>query len=52
MIKKNGIAVDSRMRTGPEGVWAAGDIASYEGKLKRISTGSGEAATAVNNAKN
>ena len=51
-IEKNGIAVDSRMRTSLEGVWAAGDIASYEGKLKLISTGCGEVAIAVNNAKN
>lgn len=51
-IEKNAIAVDSRMRTNVEGVYAAGDIVTYDGKLKLISTGCGEVAIAVNNAKN
>jgi thioredoxin reductase (NADPH) len=51
-IERNAIVVDSRMRTNIEGVYAAGDIVTYEGKLKLISTGCGEAAVAVNNAKN
>ncbi|MEW6411545.1 MAG: NAD(P)/FAD-dependent oxidoreductase [Candidatus Zixiibacteriota bacterium] len=51
-IDKNAIAVDSRMRTNIEGVYAAGDIVTYDGKLKLISTGCGEVAIAVNNAKN
>ncbi len=51
-IEKNSIVVDSRMRTNIEGVFAAGDIVTYDGKLKLISTGCGEAAIAVNNAKN
>ncbi len=46
----NSIRVDSRMRTNIPGVYAAGDIATYEGKLELISTGFGEAAIAVNNA--
>lgn len=50
-IDKNAIRVDSRMRTNMEGVYAAGDIVTYDGKLKLISTGCGEAAIAVNNAK-
>jgi len=50
-IDKNAIKVDSRMRTNIEGVFAAGDIVTYDGKLKLISTGCGEAAIAVNNAK-
>jgi thioredoxin reductase (NADPH) len=50
-IEKNAIAVDSRMRTNIEGVYAAGDIVTYDGKLKLISTGCGEVAVAVNNAK-
>ncbi len=50
-IEKNAISVDSRMRTNIEGVFAAGDIVTYDGKLKLISTGCGEAAIAVNNAK-
>lgn len=50
-IEKNAIVVDSRMRTNIEGVYAAGDIVTYDGKLKLISTGCGEVAVAVNNAK-
>ncbi len=50
-IEKNAIAVDSRMRTNIEGVYAAGDIVTYDGKLKLISTGCGEVAIAVNNAR-
>ncbi|HWR83086.1 MAG TPA: NAD(P)/FAD-dependent oxidoreductase [Candidatus Deferrimicrobium sp.] len=51
-LRDNAIAVDSRMRTNMEGVYAAGDIVTYDGKLKLISTGCGEVAIAVNNAKN
>jgi len=51
-IEKNAIAVDSRMRTNVEGVYAAGDIVTYDGKLKLISIGCGEVAVAVNNARN
>ncbi|MBD3403218.1 ferredoxin--NADP(+) reductase [candidate division GN15 bacterium] len=51
-LEKNAIKVDSRMRTNIEGVYAAGDIVTYDGKLKLISTGCGEVAVAVNNAKN
>lgn len=51
-LAQNAIKVDSRMRTNIEGVFAAGDIATYDGKLKLISTGCGEVAVAVNNAKN
>jgi len=38
------------MRTQAEGVWAAGDVTTYPGKLKLIACGFGEAATAVNQA--
>jgi len=51
-LEKNSIRVDSRMRTNIEGIYAAGDIVTYDGKLKLISTGCGEVAIAVNNAKN
>ncbi len=46
----NAIKVDDMMQTGLPGVYAAGDIAGHSGKLKLISTGTGEAAVAVNNA--
>jgi thioredoxin reductase (NADPH) len=44
------VAVDSSMETSRRGVFAAGDIAEYRGKVRLISVGFGEAATAVNNA--
>jgi len=44
------ITVDSTMRSSVEGIYAAGDIVSYPGKVRLISVGFGEAATAVNNA--
>ncbi|MGY1502691.1 NAD(P)/FAD-dependent oxidoreductase [Streptomyces sp. QTS52] len=43
------IAVDRSMRTSRPCVYAAGDIADYDGKVALISVGFGEAALAVNN---
>ena len=48
--EKNEIVVNSLMETGRPGIYAAGDITTYPGKLKLIATGFGEAATAVNQA--
>jgi ferredoxin/flavodoxin---NADP+ reductase len=48
---KKKIRVDSTMATNLPGVYAAGDIVTYPGKLDLIATGVAEAATAVNNAK-
>jgi ferredoxin/flavodoxin---NADP+ reductase len=50
-IKRNSIVVNSKMETNIEGIYAAGDICTYEGKVKLIAAGFGEAPTAVNNAK-
>lgn len=50
-IEKNSIVVNSRMETNIPGIYAAGDITTYEGKVKLIATGFGEAPTAVSNAK-
>ncbi|WKA59967.1 NAD(P)/FAD-dependent oxidoreductase [Planococcus shenhongbingii] len=50
-IRKNSIVVNSKMETNIEGVYAVGDICTYEGKVKLIATGFGEAPTAVSNAK-
>ena len=44
------IMVDTTMRTNVPGVYAAGDITEYPGKVRLIAVGFGEAATAVNNA--
>jgi thioredoxin reductase (NADPH) len=49
-LEKNEIVVNSMMETGRPGVYAAGDITAYPGKLKLIATGFGEAAAAVNQA--
>lgn len=48
--EKGDIKVNRVMETNVPGIYAAGDIASYEGKLKLIATGVGEVCTAVNNA--
>ncbi len=48
---KGDIEVTSKMETNMPGIYAAGDVTTYPGKLKLIATGFGEAATAVNNAK-
>jgi len=50
-IVDGGIAVDSTMATNIPGVFAAGDIARYRGKLNLIATGFAEAAIAANHAK-
>jgi ferredoxin/flavodoxin---NADP+ reductase len=38
------------MATSVPGIYAAGDITDYPGKIRLISVGFGEAATAINNA--
>jgi thioredoxin reductase (NADPH) len=49
-IRKRNIMVDTQGRTTVPGIYAAGDIVDYDGKVKLIATGFGEVATAVNNA--
>lgn len=44
------LVVDSAMRTNVPGIFAAGDITDYDGKVRLIAVGFGEVATAVNNA--
>ncbi len=43
----NAVLVDGHMKTSVDGLYAAGDIASYPGKLKIIQTGLSDAAMAV-----
>jgi thioredoxin reductase (NADPH) len=50
-IEGGAIKVDSTMMTSRPGIFAAGDIAAFPGKLKLIATGFGEACVAVNYAK-
>jgi ferredoxin/flavodoxin---NADP+ reductase len=50
-IEKNSIIVNSKMETNIPGIYAAGDVSTYEGKVKLIASGFGEAPTAVSNAK-
>lgn len=50
-LKGDGIQVNECMETNLPGIYAAGDIAEYRGKLKLIATGFSEAAIAVNFAK-
>jgi thioredoxin reductase (NADPH) len=49
-LEKRRILVDTKMETNIPRVFAAGDLATYVGKVPLISVGFGEAATAVNNA--
>jgi thioredoxin reductase len=49
-IEKDEIRVGSTMETGRPGIYAAGDITTYPGKLKLIAAGFAEAAIAVNQA--
>lgn len=49
-LERNTIRVSATMETNIPGVFAAGDIATYEGKLELIATGFAEAAIAVNHA--
>ncbi|MGJ9458712.1 NAD(P)/FAD-dependent oxidoreductase [Oceanobacillus sp. CF4.6] len=50
-INKNSIVVNSKAETNIPGIYAVGDISSYEGKVKLMATGFGEAPIAVSNAK-
>ncbi len=49
-LDRNTIRVSATMQTNISGIFAAGDIATYEGKLELIATGFSEAAIAVNHA--
>lgn len=49
-LEKGAIVVNSKMETNIPGIYAAGDVATYPGKVKLIAVGFGEAPTAVNNA--
>jgi thioredoxin reductase (NADPH) len=49
-LERNAIRVNARLETNLHRVYAAGDIAAYEGKLELIATGFSEAAMAVNQA--
>lgn len=49
-LRRRSVVVDTRMRTNRHRVYAAGDITEYEGKVRLMSVGFGEVATAVNNA--
>lgn len=46
-LEENALVVDTHMETSEPGVYAAGDIAAYPGKLKIIQTGLSDATMAV-----
>ncbi|MCE1275022.1 MAG: NAD(P)/FAD-dependent oxidoreductase, partial [Chlorobiales bacterium] len=46
-LQDNALVVDTHMKTSVDGLYAAGDIAYYPGKLKIIQTGLSEATMAV-----
>ena len=49
-LDKDEIVVNSMCETGRAGIYAAGDVSTYPGKLKLIASGFSEAAIAVNQA--
>ncbi|MGW0738035.1 NAD(P)/FAD-dependent oxidoreductase [Streptomyces sp. NPDC002851] len=49
-LRDRHILADTTMATSLPGVFAAGDVTEYPGKVRLIAVGFGEAATAVNNA--
>jgi len=49
-LQKDEIVVTQQMETGRPGIYAAGDVTTYPGKLKLIASGFSEAAVAVNQA--
>src|SRR5699024_4997348 len=49
-IERNSIVVNQKMETNIPGIYAVGDINTFDGKVKLIATGFGEGPTAVNNA--
>lgn len=49
-LARSEIIVTPKMETSIPGIYATGDIATYDGKVKLIATGFGEAPTAVNHA--
>lgn len=49
-LDRKQILVDTTMHTNRTGIFAAGDIVEYPGKVRLIAVGFGEVATAVNNA--
>ncbi|MFF5112855.1 NAD(P)/FAD-dependent oxidoreductase [Streptosporangium sp. NPDC000509] len=49
-LRGRSVLVNQRMRTNLPGIYAAGDLTEYDGKVRLMSVGFGEVATAVNNA--
>lgn len=49
-IDSNSLVVNSAQESSIHGIFAAGDACVYDGKIKMITSGFGEAATAVNSA--
>ncbi|QDI92349.1 NAD(P)/FAD-dependent oxidoreductase [Salicibibacter halophilus] len=50
-IEKNCICVNQKAETNIPGIYAVGDISTYEGKVQLMATGFGDAPIAVSNAK-
>ena len=50
-LESNAIVVDHNRQTSIPGIYAAGDIATYAGKMKLIGTGAAEAMQAIHHAK-
>ena len=47
-LDKNSLCVDHRQQTSINGIFAAGDACTFDGKIKMITTGFGEVVVAIN----
>lgn len=50
-MERNSIIVDRHQQTNVEGIFAAGDVTTFDGKVKLIAVGLGEAPVAISHAK-
>ena len=50
-MQKNSVVVNEKMETNIEGIYAAGDVCTHEGKVKLIAVGFGEVPIAISHIK-
>ena len=50
-MQKNSVVVNEKMETNIEGIYAAGDVCTHEGKVKLIAVGFGEVPNAISHIK-
>ena len=50
-MEKNSVVVNEKMETNVEGIYAAGDVCTHDGKVKLIAVGFGEVPIAISHIK-